>query len=493
MRVRIPIGGRESPHNSRRGRESAVNCFVEKSKTGDFVRLRRAFGLDKIATVGTGAIRGLYFANDKIYIVSGSEAYAAEFVTGEALVASKIGDMNRTTGIVSIFSVGTDTPEIVFVDNGEGFSYKNSDGTFVQITDVSFTPDRIVTSLNQRFYLNKPDSNEFFCSDVLDGRNYDALFFASAESQPDNLVGVFAYKTQLLLIGEKSCERWQSIVDPGTRFPVRIIPGANIERGCLSPYSIVQWEDVVIWLADDKTVRVASSGSFDRISDLSFEEEAQGYSDFREAIGFFADSPTHKIYYLTFPTSGVTWGFDFSTGFWHKREAYHGGRWRVNCMTSARGEVLCGDYDNGNIYLLKESEYKDYDERIRMQFTTPAFYAANDLYIDELQVIADMGISDLGNVDGDGQVYPEDLQTTFLLEYSKDGGSTWIQRGNLKLGTTGDTNNVTIARLFGRVKRHSEFVLRFTSDSPAETNIYQLWADVVGGIGDGGQETPNTL
>jgi len=74
-----------------------------------------------------------------------------------------------------------------------------------------------------------------------------------------------------------------------------------------------------------------------KISNLDFELKVRGngsltfpgFSVIDDAIGFFIDGPVHKIFYLTFPTEGYTWGYDFTSGgLTHERTSEGVGYWR---------------------------------------------------------------------------------------------------------------------------------------------------------------------
>ena len=210
------------------------------------------------------------------------------------------------------------------LDSNQGWVIQGD--SFTKITDVDFIPDQSVASLNQRFWFNKPNSNEFFGSDLADGLTYDALTFASAEQNPDNLVYVVAKKTALWLMGERTIEYWQTV---SADFPLRPVVGATIQRGVASAQSVAEFEDDIYWLADDFTVRRIAGNQMQKISDLALERAIRGdgtlsnkgYTRPEESFAFFIDHPTHKVYCITFPNDGVTWCFDVKTGLWHKRES----------------------------------------------------------------------------------------------------------------------------------------------------------------------------
>ena len=260
MRQRITLGGWQGDYQSRKARNTAINCYIEASDDGSFARIRKATGLNDFFTFGNGPVRGLHVANDVLYAVAGSEFWRIVITPVGAVAGEKKGDVAGFSGPIRISSIGTDEPQVMALTNTRGFIYKNSDDTFAGVTDLDFDPDFSVTSFNQRFWFNKPNSNEFFASDILDGFSYDPLFFASAENDSDPLEYVQALNTQLFLMGSRSIEAWQD-TGASTGFPLRRITGATLNRGIGAQASVANFENSIFFLADDFTVRRVGVGS----------------------------------------------------------------------------------------------------------------------------------------------------------------------------------------------------------------------------------------
>jgi hypothetical protein len=70
----------------------------------------------------------------------------------------------------------------------------------------------------------------------------------------------------------------------------------------------------------------------------------------------------HSFYVLNFPAADTTWAYDATTGAWHERRGWENSQWarhRADCQVFYNGEVLVGDYQNGNIYAFDLDVYAD--------------------------------------------------------------------------------------------------------------------------------------
>jgi hypothetical protein len=483
MKKQLKIGGRSKNMDSRRSHEDVINCYMETDSEGEFKRLTRAPCFSLLSEVGNGPIRGMLNASGVLYVVSGNEFYRVTISDFGALNAILIGSISGQNGPVSLSAIGTDAPQIMALTSGTGYIFNADTLAFTEITDVSFTPDYSVASFNQRFYLNKPDSNEFFGSDILDGLNYDPLFFASAENNPDPLVYVAALNTEIVLFGTQSIERWQDIgITEG--FPLRRIQGATINRGCAAPKTVAQFENTLYWLADDFTVRSLNSGGMQKISDLPLETAITEYSIPSNAFGFFLDYPFYKCYCITFPGNNVTWCYDVMRGVWHKRKSTDTDCWRIGTSANYKNIVLVGDRFNGNIYSMNANLYtEDGVETVMTWITASDYMDETSFSMTEMEIVADCGVGPITNVSpGTGQILNEPIKPYIRCAMSKDGGFTYRWLSDRQLGQVGDRKHRIMWRGLGRVRQTNDLVFKFTSNGDWPVNIYTGVADVEIGV-----------
>jgi len=65
-----------------------------------------------------------------------------------------------------------------------------------------------------------------------------------------------------------------------------------------------------------------------------------------------------------------------------------------------------------------------------------------------------------------------------LVEYSKDGGNTYVSKESVSLGDFGEKAKRVVLRRFGRITRHKDFVLRLTITDATRFQVYGAFADI---------------
>ena len=227
-----------------------------------------------------------------------------------------------------------------------------------------------VTFQDGYFAVSKPDTDEFYVSSLNDGLNWDALDFASAEGQSDDLVAVESDHREMWLFGERTIEVWYNSGD--VTFPFERVQGGFQETGCMATASIAKADNSLFWLGRDDRgwgiVYRADGYTPRRVSTHAIEKDIQSYDDVSDAFAYTYQQDGHIFYVLTFPSGNRTWVYDVSTNLWHKRSYYDGEddiRHRGNCFAHFDEELIVGDYSNGKLYKLDLDTYTDDGDEIR--------------------------------------------------------------------------------------------------------------------------------
>jgi hypothetical protein len=119
---------------------------------------------------------------DYIYVVSGATLFRVN-TNGVVFNLGTVGGSGRAK--LSSNAVPGDNQILILNGSGDGYIYDSAG--LNQITDPDFFASSSVTVLDERFWLVRDGTNEFFGSDLSDGSAYDPLTFGSAEEQPDNV------------------------------------------------------------------------------------------------------------------------------------------------------------------------------------------------------------------------------------------------------------------------------------------------------------------
>jgi len=340
-----------------------VNLFPEVLIDGkEAGYLNRAPGLEFLQSVGTGPIRALWAHQTNgsdFYVVSGQQVYK---LTGMYNTPVLLGTITGT-GPVSIADNGI---QIFFACNPKGYIYNELTNVFQEILDPDFPGAVTVTYLDNYFVFNEPNSQKIWVTSLLDGTQVDPLDFASAEGSPDGVVGIISDHRELWVFGSDSVEVWY---DAGLAdFPLTRIQGAFNEIGCVAPFSIAKLDNGLFWLGTDARgqgiVYRANGYTGQRISTHAIEWQIQQYGNISDAIAYTYQQDGHAFYVLTFPTGNATWVFDVATQAWHQRAGWENEelvRHRSNCQCNFEGNIIVGDYENGNIYKFNLDVYADYN------------------------------------------------------------------------------------------------------------------------------------
>lgn len=476
-----------------------INLFPEVVPEGGMAPafLQRCPGLQLQKVIGTGPIRGLWAhqtrGND-FYVVSGFEVYKMNSLTGTPV---KLGDVTGT-GPVSIADNGT---QIFFACNPDAFIYDESNDTFTQITDPDFPGAVTVGYLDGYFVFNEPNSQRIWVTQLYDGFQIDPLDFASAEGSPDGVVGVFVDHRECWVFGTDSTEVWYNA--GGADFPLSPIQGAFNEIGCVAPHSIAKMDNTVFWLGADArgqgVIYRAVGYNAQRVSTHAIEWRIQNYLDMTDAVAYTYQQDGHSFYVISFPSADETWAFDAATGAWHQRSSYsaratsEGGfdpdafedtafytasfvnpsstsgsfsRHRSNCQCNFQGNIIVGDYDNGNIYTFEPTVYDDNGIAQRWLRSWRALpTGANNLRRTtqhSLQLECQTGVGTNKGLGADPQA---------VLRWSDDGGHTWSNEHWSAMGKIGATYNRVLWRRLGMTLKLRDRVYEVSGSDPVPIYI----------------------
>lgn len=440
-------------------------------------------GLEVLDTITGSELRCLSEFLGKVYAVVDNKVYKIT-VNTTAETASHV-----EIGTISSSSTGTmrsasNTTQIAWVDgSGTGYIYTPGTSTFATInsSDSDFPGGDSIVFLDGYFIVNDPGTGNIYTSAANNGNNWDPLDVGTAESSPDNIVSLETSKGELWVIGERTTEIW---FDAGNASGIPLSPrdGLEIQIGCGAKYSVVQLDDLVIWLDSrgyivqsnvSPIIRDNNSGyNLQIISTEAITSEILSYSVRSDAIACSYNDRGHLMYAITFPTAKKTWVFDYSTKLWHERS------W-ANTVTGAPEHhliqhsvvldhlQLCGGIRSGKIYMLKPDVYTEDDTTISRTRTTAPLYDP-DVYgligIDNLSVRISTGLAGLGQ------------EPEVAMRYSNDGGFTWSNETLRR--STGATGEYAKRVDWNRLGTAREWLFEFVITEPVPFSIIDASIDM---------------
>jgi hypothetical protein len=448
-----------------------VNLFPEIVPEGgkEAAFLSRCPGLKFLQTIGTGPIRGLWAHQTNgsdFYVASGLQFFKVSSLTGTPTLLGAI----TGTGQVSIADNGT---QLFIACNPDSFIYNEVLNTFVQITDIDFPGAVTVGYLDGYFVFNEPDSQKVWVTQLFDGGQIDPLDFASTEGSPDGLVAISINHREAWMFGTDSVEVWY---DAGLAdFPLARIQGAFNEIGCVAAFSVAKLDNGLFWLATDARgqgiVYRANGYTGTRVSTHAVEYAIAQYGNISDAVAYTYQQEGHAFYVLIFPSAGATWVFDVATQAWHERAGWDTAtgqfiRHRSNCQCNFGGNIIVGDFENGNIYTFDLDVYADnsgIQKWLRSWRAIPT--GQNTLRRTSqhnLQLDCEAGV---GINDGQGN----DPQV--MLRWSDDGGHTWSNEYWQSIGKIGEYFKRVIWRRLGMTLKLRDRVYEVSGTDPVKIAI----------------------
>lgn len=459
MQLSLPIHSyklRSRPASSAR----LVNCFAEQlppdAKTP--VLLTRTPGVTNWTTVGTGPIADMLPAMGLLFVISGPNLYSVD--------ANRTATLRGNVGTPGNIDMDTNGSAVVVVN--EPFAYYWDGTTFGQITDPDFLAfgAASVEFVDDFLLFTEPNSDVFFGSDLGSATSFNALNFASAEGSPDNLVGMKVDHRQVSLMGSESIELWQNTGVAG--FPFERAPNGFIEIGCFNGQTVVKLDNTIFWAANDYTVRRLDGTTPIRISTHAIEQALTTVTMAAgSAYGYTQDG--HLFYVLSFPEG--TYVYDATTGEWHERQTYGKSYWIAGTHAQAFGLELVGDVTSNKIGYLSATDYDEWGGLQRMEWTYQPVYAQGKrAFHHRLEMTCEVGVGLTTGQGSDPQI---------MLDYSDDGGQTWLSMPNRSLGPIGNYRTKVAWDRLGST--NNSRVYRGAVSDPVRVAITDTLLDVEGG------------
>ena len=430
--------------------QELINWYPIVAET-DGTRTRLALkgtpGLTLFGTIGTGTVRGAIVMGGVLYVVADTMLYSVATDGTETSLGTSEGS-NR----VGIAENGT---QVVVVNGPKGWVYSVAGG-FAQITDADFPGADDCFFLGEYIVTVRDDSDEFNISALADATSWDALDFATAETDTDLLLGGLALNREAWFFGARSIEIWPNT--GAADFPFERT--AVIEHGIASTFAKAKLDNTVYWLGENGIVYRARGYAAERVSTGPIEQAIAGET-LSEAFAFAYEEAGHAFFVLSFP-NGKTWVYDVATGMWHRRKSYNTERWRANTYVSAYGKHLVGDTASGQMWELDETAYTEGDDPLIAERKAQYFHKdGNPFSVSEIELFFKPGV---GLTTGQGS----DPLVDFA--YSRDGGRTFSNFRQTRIGKIGE--NTRRARLFRFGQFKGSFMPWVRVSDPVNRDLY---------------------
>lgn len=396
---------------------------------------RPSLGL--LTTIPNQKIRGIWYqaqgGGTRIYVVAGTSLY----ILNADYTYTRIGDIPGT----SFCTFASTIFHIAIVSDGALFLYDGSTLSSVSVPDSQIISD--VTSLDNYFIVGILNSNKFYWTRPGE-ITIDALDFASAERNPDDIVTMISVGDELWSIGQSTVEIFTDSGDQDAPF-IRI-PGRVYQLGCEDKQSIVRTlKDslpCLVWVTPSKEVVLAQGQPY-KISDESIEELLKNSTTF---TGWAFRTNKHDFYVLT--TDIVTVVYDLTLGLWYRWSSYQQETWKALSGIQINDQVYAVSDASGEIYTLT---YNPKDLSLDFLVCEVGGFIPNSTNVpipcNSVTLFLNYG-------------YSTSYSQNPLIEHrwSDDGGSTWATYVQGSLGSQGNYDTDVQYRSLGQIKKPGRYV-----------------------------------
>lgn len=424
--------------------------------------LRGTPGMKEFCDTGVaGPVRGLFEKDSLLYAAVGNKL----FKITDAGTVTEIGTLGSTTGPVWI----TDNDfHLVVIDPPGMYLYEYATGVTAHVADPDFPGASCGAFLDGYIVFAKPDSQQFYITAGYDAEDIDALDFASAEANPDNIVTLLVDHRELVLFGSRTTEFWYN--SGAADFPLERVQGSVMEIGCGAKASPAGCDNSVLWL-DNRGLIVRADGYVPKvISTRRVEREIAALSRTDDAIGFAYTWAGHTFYQISFPTGDKTFCYDIATDTWHQRSYTEDiNASLASCYAHFAGKHIVGSRLDGRIFELDSETYTDDGQSITRRFEAELIDGQDKhLSIPKLFVDMEVGIGNVVDPGSDPQM---------MMTYSNDDGKTWSSEIWAPCGKIGEYEARAVFHRLGAGRKRR---FRFTVTDPNPVTIWGVQAQIRG-------------
>lgn len=433
--------------NSQANTSRLLNIYRERH--GQKFVLKSVLGMTSLVNLDGVFMRAMNDIGGTLYAVIGGAVYSITEAGLATNVATVTDAMNTTiegnNGAVTIAAGGT----YYNIDSG---------GTVTTPTTGAFSNVGSLTFIGQRTVITENGGRRFSWSDAADSTTFNALNFATAETEDDDILRGMAIGPQFWIFSERSIERWyQSGSSDESEFLLPV-SGAAIDTGLKAFGLLTRIPNGAFFVGDDNIVYLISGGAMQPISTRGVETAIVQSTP---NACFFYEDEGHKFCVLQF-TDRPAWCFDVSSNEWHERsETGQFTTWTATASAKAYGKHYIGT-DAGAVAVLGAT-YQDFGSTLwRRAISTTLENDGNRFTIDRVQLQPLAGESTTSG-----------RSPQIVVQFSKDRAKTFGRERILNVGALGDYDKLTTINALGQFRRATmQVTVTDPVDIPMESTAF---------------------
>lgn len=390
-----------------------INMFVESAKTEPGqVCLQSRPGLeDNGVTSGAGPVAGIFqkdgVLSGDLFTVSAGNLYRAGVLVGAIGGSGTVSMAGNEIGLV--INAGADV-----------YYY---DGTTLALADFPDNADVCkVYEIAGRFCAIRSGTQKRYWTETLETAlvagilTFNALDFASAENEPDQLIDACVVDDKEILGGRETIEFWSKTGD--SDLPFSPIEGLVFEKGVKATGCLVPFDNTAVFVSGDGLVYRCSNVP-QRISDAGIEERISG-SATASLFTFFFEG--HEFLCLRLDT--CTMAYNGQTRQWCEFASDGETNWIARCAVPG---PIFGSAVDGKTLAFGDT-HSDLDRVLERRFRAGIALDEGSVSIDNIRLRCNPGQA---SISGD---YTDPV---IEMRVSRDGGNSWGDWKPTKLGVQG--------------------------------------------------------
>lgn len=340
-------------------------------------------GLTTLKDLGTSAlVNGVYYWYiDDIYVAGSNGNLYSITSNGTSQVTLSGGVTVNADNTLRFAHDGTN----LWIADGASkltyFASGSGPGTLLRVADADApTAPTHVCFLDQYILANDKGSNQVhWCVDPATLPNtWQTLDWVNPESEPDPVLSVHVFESEIYMFGNKSLEIWRN--DGETPFS-RIL---TLEIGSGAVDGVVYHGGLILWMDQNRRIMTMTTGRKLEMISMPIYKELSSYTTVYDMKAFPISIGGQDFVVFTFPTENRTWTYNLISETWSRWGKWDEGsqgwsRYKIHCSDIANITVtdanitrvdyiptIGGDRDNGKLYKIDEESFQDDSLDIRM-------------------------------------------------------------------------------------------------------------------------------
>lgn len=340
------LGGNKSKQLST---ELIRNMYMLKSESNGRVSVHDFPGL-KLITSGSGIDRGHHVMSGIRYVINGTTLFKED-----------------SSGIRTTMGTIAGADRAIFADDGSTMGIVASnilyscDGNSVStVTQTVITSPSWITYINSQFIIGG-DDQQFATSDPGDITTWNALNFASAEVDGDDLIRGYVFNQLVYLFGSDSTEAWYNsgVGNP----PFDRQDTSLISTGIAGKYAVANTDKFFYWLGDDRKVYQGVGASARTVNTSGVSHIISGYGSVSDCIVSAFIIGGQDFVLFKFPSAGDALVYSETNNYWitlsSGTDPAARASWYGNSISWVYDRNIVTDEFDGNTYELDSDTYTD--------------------------------------------------------------------------------------------------------------------------------------